>query len=270
MKPSWKVSLSQKIETEFGDSAHAIALRNLGALEDALAPHLRQHHELAEDTFNAIMLALRCSSAGSTSATTTVAKQVSSQLLAQIAQDITAICRLTSAGFAYQAVSIAASTFEHSWMLASIGTDSIRAQQWLDHSNQKQNIDNVKDRVKAGLKRLDGKNPGLKRQLDDPYEGMYEPLCAFKHGNPLVQQHIVSAKRIEADEFVVFPIADPRALIAAYWAIETAIRSGWIGLVSFVGDHVVNIDGWREIINGLNRSANGLEAIRAKIEEQQA
>jgi hypothetical protein len=199
-----------------------------------------------------------------------VAKQVACRLLAQIAQDIIAICRLTSAGFAYQAVSIAASTFEHSWMLASIGADSLRAQQWLAHTNEKQNIDNVKDRVKAGLDKIDSKNPGLKKQLGDPYEGMYKPLCAFKHGNPLVQQHIVPARRIEADELVVFPIADRRALIAAYWAIETAIRSGWISLVSFVGDHMANVDGWREIINGMNHSANGLKAIRARIEEQTA
>jgi hypothetical protein len=33
---------------------------------------------------------------------------------------------------------------------------------------------------------------------------------------------------------------------------------------------VANVDGWREIINGINRSANGLKAIRAKIEEQTA
>jgi hypothetical protein len=81
MKNSWKASLSQKIETEFGDSAQAIALRNLGALGDALAPHLQQHQELAWRTFHAIMLAFRCSSAGPTSATTTVAKQVARQLL---------------------------------------------------------------------------------------------------------------------------------------------------------------------------------------------
>jgi hypothetical protein len=154
MKNSWKVFLSQKIKAEFGDSAPTTALRKLGSLKETLAPHLRQHQELAEDTFNAIMLALRCSSAGPTAATITVAKQVSGQLLAQIAQDIIAISQLTTAGFAYQAVSIAASTFEHSWMLASIGTDSTRAQQWLDHTNEKQNIDNVKDRVRVGLRSL--------------------------------------------------------------------------------------------------------------------
>ena len=260
----------QKIEAEFGDSPQAIASRSLDILQDALTPHLRQHQELAGDAFNAIMLALRCSSTGSTSATPTVAKRVSSQLLAQIAHDITAICWLTSAGFAFQAVSLAASTFEHSWMLASIGTDSMRAQQWLEHTNEKQNIDSVKDRVKAGLEKLERKNPGLKRQLGDPYKGMYTTLCAFKHGNPLVQQHIVPAKRIEADELVVFPVADRKALIAAYWAMEAAIRSGWIGLVSFVGDHMANVNEWRETINGINRSANGLVAIRAKVEEQKA
>ena len=146
----------------------------------------------------------------------------------------------------------------------------MRAQQWLEHTNEKQNIDSVKDRVKAGLEKLEGKNPGLKRQLGDPYKGMYTTLCAFKHGNPLVQQHIVPAKRIEADELVVFPVADRKALIAAYWAMEAAIRSGWIGLVSFVGDHMANVNEWRETINGINRSANGLVAIRAKVEEQKA
>jgi hypothetical protein len=98
---------------------------------------------------------------------------------------------------------------------------------------------------------------------------MYQSLCAFKHGNPLVQQHVVAARRIDADPFVVFPVADRKARIAACWAIEGAIRAGWIGLVSFVGDYGANIGRFREIINGINRSSNELEAIRMKVEEQQ-
>jgi hypothetical protein len=45
MKSSWKVSLAQKIEVEFGESAQTIALRNLTTLEDVLALLLRQHQD---------------------------------------------------------------------------------------------------------------------------------------------------------------------------------------------------------------------------------
>ncbi len=131
MKESWKEVLSSKFEAEFGDSAHAIALQRYGVPENALVPALQQHQSLAGDTFDSIMLTLRRSSAAHPSPTITVAKQVCGQLLAQIAQDISAIRRLTAAGFAYQAASIAASTFEHSMMLASIGADSVRAKNGL-------------------------------------------------------------------------------------------------------------------------------------------
>ncbi len=96
---------------------------------------------------------------------------------------------------------------------------------------------------------------------------MYKPLCVFKHGNPLVQQHI-AAYAEDASGLAVFPTFDRRCLIALYWAIEAGIRSGWIGLVSLVSNHVTNVDGLREIINGINRSLNELMIIRDKAERQ--
>jgi hypothetical protein len=226
MSDVWKGFLRRQIDEEFRDCSDAAESGSYGSVAAELAAHLSLHQDLARQTFNAIVLAIKRSAPTSPSTTVSVARRVSSQLLAQIGQDITAINTLTSVGLVYQAASIAASTFEHAMMLASIGDDNARAQLWLDHTNQKQNIDSVKDRVRAALEMLDRKNPGLKGQLGDPYAGMYGPLCTFKHGNPLVQQYLGAVKQGNAIQFVVFPMADRRAVIAGCWAIEAANSVG--------------------------------------------
>lgn len=267
MKETWQILLSEQLSAEFGDSPRAIALKQFSDLEAASVSSLQEHQQVAADTFDAMMLVLRRANAAPPAPAIAVAKQVCSQLFAQIAQDITAIRRLAAAGFAYQAVSLAASTFEHAMMLASIASENARAQKWLTHVNQQHNIDNVKDRVQSALTKLDRDNPGLKACLGNPYEGMYKPLCTFKHGNPVVQKHIASREQ-DTEGFSVFPITDRRSLIASYWALEAAIRSGWIGLVSLVGNHVANREGLSEIINGVNRAFNALILIRKQVEQQ--
>ena len=92
-------------------------------------------------------------------------------------------------------------------------------------------VDSVKTLVKLAVEKLDQAHPGLKAVLEDSYAGMYTPLCTFKHGNPIVQQRIHAGVDNPLSNFSV---ANRRAVIAACWAFEAAIRSGWIALISFI------------------------------------
>jgi hypothetical protein len=196
-----------------------------------------------------------------------LSKRVSTNLLTQIAQDIKAVGLLASSGFPYQAVTVSVSAFEHSMMVASIGNDNARAQKWVDHSNQAYNIDSVKELVRRALNNLERENPGLKDRLGDLYIGVYQPLCTFKHGNPMVQQHMHSDKG-GALPLSIFAVADRRATVAAMWALEACIRSGWLALLSFMTHHIAVSTEMSEIMKGLNRSHNELIKIRKGKEQE--
>ena len=198
---------------------------------------------------------------------TSPSRQVFATLLPQIAQDINAVNQLVVHGFPYQAVAVSVSAFEHSVMLASIGKDDARASRWIAHTDPGHNIDSVQRTVQLALDNLDRDFPGVKVQLQDPYKGMYQPLCAFKHGNPLVQQYV---RQIASSPLPMsmFDTADRRAIIAAMWAIEAAIRAAWFALVSFVPHHLPKSPDLEEIVRGFNAGLNAVVAIR-RIKEQQ-
>jgi hypothetical protein len=83
-----------------------------------------------------------------------VSKKVSTNLLTQIGRDIKAVNLLASSGFPYQAVAVSVSAFEHGMMVASIGNDDARAQEWLDHSDPGHNLERVAELVRLALERL--------------------------------------------------------------------------------------------------------------------
>jgi hypothetical protein len=77
---------------------------------------------------------------------------------------------------------------------------------------------------------------------------MYQPLCAFKHGNPVVQRHMPELTE-----------ADRRAFIAACWALEAEIRSGWLALLAFLPRHTALSVEMEQIMRGINRAFNDLK-----------
>jgi hypothetical protein len=139
-----------------------------------------------------------------------------------------------------------------------------------NHPNQKAKIDNVKDRTALAVKKLDEKYRGLGDRLGDLYAGMYGPLCAFKHGNPMVQRHLGTQTLNGATHYSVYPVLDRKAFIAGSWAVETVIRVGWMGLVSFIRDHLADRSGLDDVMPGMNRGFNQLVELRRQIEARQS
>ncbi len=266
---TWDTTLAHAFDAAFGASARAaVEARARLATWDG-AGELAAHLHRADQTFEILALALHRAGAP---ATPSAARQVFDKLLPQIAQDIRAVGLLAKLGFPYQAVTVSVSAFEHGVMLASIGDDDERAGKWLAHTDLTRNMDNVHDTVLRALTNLDRDYPGLKAKLQvthegkllGPYQTMYQRLCTFKHGNPVVQQHM-QARAADALPLSIFAAADRRA-IAAFWAIEAAIRAAWFALISFIPHHLPPAPDWQPIMLGLNRAANELAAIRARKE----
>jgi len=195
-------------------------------------------------------------------------ERVTLQILAQMAGDIRAIIQLASAGLTYQAVTLAASTFERGMMLASIAGDDGRARKWLKHDNAKKNFEDLRSTVNQALTHLDTTNYGLKDALGDPYEGMYQALCAFKHANPLVQRHIGQLDGALDVLASVFPEPNRKSRIAASFALEAAVFAGWVSLVAICEAYVEKKRDLSDIINGLNRARTELNVIRQQWESE--
>jgi hypothetical protein len=266
MTDTWETTLAQGFDAAFGATARSgVAARDNTSTWDS-AGELTQHLQLANQVFETIALVLSRGTASST-VEPSPSRQVFDKLLPQIAQDIKGVNRLVVSGFPYQAVAVAGSAFEHGVMLASIGNDDARAKKWLSHTSSTRNSDSVQKTVELALDNLDRDFPGLKAQLQDPYKGMYGPLCAFKHGNPLVQQH-VQQKTSGGLPLSIFAPADRRAIIAAFWAIEAAIRAAWFALISFIRHHLPRSVDLEEIVRGVNRAANTVVQKRQRKEQE--
>jgi hypothetical protein len=235
-------------------------------MSDSWRTTLSEHLRLVDRLFETIALTLqRASDIGEKHPS--VSRRVTMNLLIQIAQDIKAVSLLASSGFPYHAVTISVSTFEHGMMVASIGSDNARAQKWLDHSDETKNIDSVRQLVELATDNLERAHHGLKAALGDPYKGMFTKLCTFKHGNPMVQQHMHSVLGTSFP-LSTYSVADRRAVIAAFWAFEAVIRSGWIALLSFIKHHVHGSEELTNIANAINRSLNEVMKIRFKKESE--
>jgi hypothetical protein len=269
---TWDSILAHAFDVAFGFSAHAAVTARADThawdTTDELAHHLR----LADQVFEIVALVLH--RAGQPAAPSP-SRQVFDRLLPQIAQDLKAVGRLASSGFPYQAVTVAVSAFEHGVMLASIGRDDQRAERWLAHTDLTRNMDNVHDTVQRALKNLDRDFPGVRAQLRSldngkpvgPYERMYQPLCAFKHGNPVAQRHMHATAAV-ALPLSIFSAPDRRAIVVAFWAIEGAIRAAWFALIAFIPHHLPKTREWDPIMIGMNRVANALRAIREQKEQE--
>jgi hypothetical protein len=264
MKDHWEAILTDLYLAAFGDAARSSINERTQRRTFDYADSIAQHAKVADQVFETIAITLDLAPI---SKDADVSKSVSANLLTQIAQDTKAVVMLAASGFPYQAVTVSVSAFEHSMMVASIGKDNARAQKWLDHTNQAFNIDTVKEVVRRAVNKLDRENPGLKDRLGDLYVKVYQPLCAFKHGNPTVQQHM-NPVRDDSLPLSIFAVADRRATIAAMWALEAGIRAGWLALLSFMTHHVAVSAEMKKIMQGLNRSNNELIKIRVKKEKE--
>jgi hypothetical protein len=259
MTDAWEILVTSAFDDEFGDARSEIAHRSEQESPSHADP-IRKHISVADRAFELVALTLEDASTGQPS----TSKQVIRNLLTQIAQDSKAIRLLVTHGFPYQAVTVSVSSFEHSMMIGSIGSDDARAQDWLDHPNLSQNLDSVKKLIQLTLDNLEQSFPGIKANLGDPYDKVYKPLCAIKHGNPIAQQHMNHEGPLPSSFFAP---ADRRSTVAAMWALEASVRACWIGLISFIPHHGIKREDTDEMVRGLNSALNELMQLRKAVED---
>ena len=255
---TWETLVSGIFDDMFQDARTSIS-RQIEQVSPAHADPLRKHISAADRAFEITAIALDEASFGNPSAS----KRVSRNLLTQIAQDSKAIRLLVTHGFPYQAVTVSVSSFEHSMMIGSIGNDDDRAQNWLDHPNLSQNLDSVKKLIQLTMAKLETSFPGISARLGDPYDKMYKPLCAIKHGNPIAQQHMNPEGSLP---YSILTPANRRSNLAGMWALEGVIRATWIGLISFIPHHGLQRDETNQMVRGLNLASSHLMQLREALE----
>jgi hypothetical protein len=266
MSSSWETALHSAFDSAFGMNARQGIEARMKVQSFYPERDIELHSKLAKQLFEAIVLALDSAMLTGNSKQS-ASKRVATNLITQIAQDIKAISSLIASGFPYQAASVAASGFEHSMMLVAIGNDDSLAEKWFKHSNMKYNIDSVKKLTRLAVDKLELTNSGIKAKLGDLYDAIYSPLCAFKHGNPMVQKYIHgNNNNIQPSQ--VFTQVDRRSMVIGYWAWEAIIRAGWLALVSFVENHATKTEEMKAIIKGINRSFNEAVKIRRQKEAE--
>jgi hypothetical protein len=259
MTNAWEMLVTTTFDDEFGDARSEVAHRS----EQESPPHtdpLRRHISVADRAFELVALTLEDASSGQPS----TSKQVIRNLLTQIAQDSKAIRLLVTHGFPYQAVAVSVSSFEHSMMIGSIGKDDARAQDWLDHPNLSENLNRVKKLIQLTLDNLEQSSPGIRVNLGDPYDKVYKPLCAMKHGNPIAQQHMNPEGPLP---YSLFAPANRQSTVAAMWALEASVRACWVGLISFIPHHGIKREETDEMARGLNTALNELMRLRKGLED---
>jgi hypothetical protein len=256
---AWEVFVASTFDGKFGDARSDIS-RLIEQASPLNVDLLQEHLSVADRAFELIALALEDASLGQPS----TSKSVTRNLLTQIAQDNRAIRLLVTRGFPYQAVTVSVSSFEHSMMIGSIGNSNDRAQDWLAHPILSQNLNSVKKLIQLTLDNLEMSFPGMKARLGDPYEGVYKPLCAMKHGNPIAQQHMNPEGPLP---YSLLALAGRRTNVAAMWALEASIRATWIGLISFIPHHGPERKETNHMVRGLNAALNHLMLLRKALED---
>jgi hypothetical protein len=259
MTNAWEMLVTSTFDDEFGDARSEIVLRTEHESPSHADP-VRRHISVADRAFELIAMTLEDASLGQPS----TSKRVTRNLLTQIAQDNKAIRLLVTRGFPYQAVTVSVSSFEHSMMIGSIGSDDARAQDWLDHPNESQNLNTVKKLIELTKDNLEKSFPGIKAKLGDPYDKVYKPLCVMKHGNPVAQQHMNPEGPLP---YSLLAPANRQSNVAAMWALEASVRACWIGLISFIPHHGINREETDEMVRGLNSALNELMQLRKAVED---
>lgn len=224
----------------------------------ALQPELDRHARLTEQAFNLIGMVLS-SLPERTVAGLSLSERVATLLLIRISNDLRAAALLALRGYPVQSLCLVSSMYEAAYTVASIGSDENVAQQWIDHSDPTRPFRDVRGLTRSGLAKLGVPDPDT--QAASEYR-VYRQLCLAKHLNPLLQkQHGI---QLQGNYVVAMngpDISEP-AVRGAWFALEHAAGLAWVGLTSFVLNHV-----GIEIRADLMRQVKAIGEARKQLEE---
>lgn len=163
-------------------------------------------------------------------------------LLVRIANDLRCVTMSALGGYALQAASLVASTYEVACAAVVIHSSDDLARTWLDHedpTNLPAPFNSVPEMTRKALRLLmrDAPEDQLTQHVDTAYQA-YRQFCMAKHANPLVQaEHgfVINERELAA---VVGPFTGRNAERVAAFALEHAAACAIWALASFVGHHL--------------------------------
>jgi hypothetical protein len=199
-----------------------------------LGDELREHLALTETAFNLVGRAVGALPEVPVQ-DVSPSQNVATSLIIRLSNDMRSAALVAWRGYALQAATLVASMFEAAYSIAAIGTDDVRAGEWISHDNPKQSYGKLKDTIREGLENL--KVPGVDTQAETEYK-VYRQLCMAKHVNPLLQKH--QGQQVDGNLIILMngPDVSEAAVRVAWFALEHATGLACIALASFIPNHL--------------------------------
>lgn len=154
--------------------------------------------------------------------------QAIARLFSRSAGDIRGMYLLLERGYGLQALSLAASVYEHLITTAFIGGSEENGRQWLTHSDPFNTMSpnmmapKIQQRTTYNFVRVEKLNGKFA-------DAVYAMLCSAKHGNPLILAHSSVVSTIDGYYFNSSPLYSPelfrQAKLAVYGVARGLVQS---------------------------------------------
>jgi hypothetical protein len=200
------------------------------AAMDALSLELGLHIALLREAFRIIVLATRGIGGPKPLSEVPPGARVCMSLLTRIANDLRGIEVIAHRGYALQAATIAAATFETAYAIAHIAGHEDRAARWIEHTDLKNSYEKTKRCVQAVLREsgVADVESLIRSELE-----IYQQLCLAKHSNPVLQsQHGLSADE-KSVGWVIGPVLDEETIRVLWYALTQASRLACVAAIHF-------------------------------------
>jgi hypothetical protein len=201
------------------------------AVFEQLTSELAEYLRLVRDAYNLIGKVMTSMPESPSVVEMSTSHRVGAMLLCRLCNDLRSAAYLAVRGYALQAGTLVASTFETAYTIAYIGGDDGRADDWTKHAEPTEPFLRLSGLLRDVL-RDEPADVGY-RELQ-----CYSQLCMVKHTNPLVQKsHGVHESETQIKIFVGSDSSES-ALRVARHALETGVRLTLIAVDCFARAHV--------------------------------
>jgi hypothetical protein len=160
---------------------------------------------------------------------------VAALILARITSDLRACTHLIRTGYPAQAFTIVGTMLELTHVLAYVGADEKRAQDWLAWSDPKKSYPGpIADTIKKVAKIFGADAASVERE----YGTIYRLLCQIKHGNPMLLDlpNVVTIRDVQY--VVIGPLISDGFIRLGHGAAQWATRYALLASTAFVHFHI--------------------------------
>ncbi len=163
----------------------------------------------------------------------TTAKLICTKLARRIVHDLRAMVLIANHGYPSQALTLAASTYEHCFSIAYIGNDDLLAQKWIGHTSPVKPFVNAVELTTIGLANVgivDEEAPSFIFKL-------YTQFCMAKHGNPLYEAETGFEASQNVVTLFIGPDTSETGSRESHFALLKIVLIAALSLASYIDHH---------------------------------